>query len=72
MAVIMSYTHEGKGPKLVGLLGIAGFLTALTGIVFSKSAWKSPDGGIMMKRLSGIINLILLIISVILYIIGWM
>lgn len=71
-AIIMSYLYEGKGPKLVGLLGFAGFLMAVTGIVFCRSAWKSPDGGIFMKRICGIVNVLLIISSVVLYIIGWL
>ena len=70
-AIVMSYSYQGKGPKVVGILGFAGFLMALTGIVFCRSAWKSPDGGIVMKRISGIINTILIITSVVLYILGW-
>lgn len=71
-AIVMSYYYEGKGPKAVGLLGFAGLLLAVTGIVFCRSAWKSPDGGIFMKRICGIINLLLIICSVVLYIIGWL
>ena len=31
-AIIMSYVYEGKGPKVVGILGFAGFLMAFTGV----------------------------------------
>ncbi len=71
-AVILSYSYQGKGPRAVGILGFAGLLMAFTGMVFCKSAWKSPDGGIVMKRVSGIINGIFLITSIILYVLGWM
>ena len=71
-ALVLSYSYQGKGPKAVGLLEFAGFLMALTGLVFCKSSWKSPDGGIVMKRISGILNGILIICSVVLYVIGWM
>lgn len=71
-AVVMSYCYQGKGPKAVGLLGFAGLLMAFTGLVFCKSAWKSPDGGVVMKRVSGIVNGLFVITAVILYIIGWL
>ena len=70
-AVIMSYIYAGKGPKAVGILGLAGFWMAVTGMVFCKSAWKSPDGGVFMKRICGIINTVLILCSIILYILGW-
>ena len=70
-AVVLSYMYSGKGPKIVGLLGIAGLLMAFTGLMFSKSAWKSPDGGIIMKRVSGLNNVVLMLIAVVLYILGW-
>ena len=71
-AIIMSYLDQGKGPKLIGLLGFAGLMLAFTGIMFCKSAWKSPDGSVVMKRISGIVNGVLVISAVILYILGWM
>lgn len=71
-AIILSYRYGGKGPRIVGLLEFAGLLMAFTGIMFSKSAWKSPDGGIIMKRVSGIVNCLLLIIAIVLYVIGWL
>lgn len=71
-AIILSYHYQGKGPKVVGLLAFAGLLMAIMGIVFCRSAWKSPDGGIVMKRVSGIVNTIFLVTAVILYILGWM
>ena len=71
-AVVLSYKYQGKGPQVLGLLGIAGLMLAFTGLMFCKSAWKSPDGGIVMKRVSGIVNGILMICAVVLYIIGWM
>ena len=71
-AVILSYRYSGKGPKFVGLLGLAGLLMAFTGIMFCKSAWKSPDGGIITKRVSGIANAVLMVIAIVMYVIGWM
>ena len=70
-AVVMSYFYAGRGPKVLGLLGFAGLLFAVTGLVFCKSAWKSPDGGVFMKRICGIVNTVLILCAVILYILGW-
>lgn len=70
-AVIMSYAYDGKGPAAVGLLGIGSFLLAIMGIVFTVSAWKSVDGGMLMKRIAGICNIIPLLFAIILYVIGW-
>lgn len=69
-AVVVSYRFEGRGPAAVGLLGIGGLLFAMLGIVFTVSAWKSPDGGLLMKRIAGIINGILFGIYVLFYILG--
>ena len=71
-AVYLSYSYEGRGPRIVGLLGIGGLLMAFSGLVFSRSAWKSPDGGIIMKRVSGVANGLLLVTAVALYVLGWM
>ena len=70
-AVITSYMYDGKGPAAVGLLGMGSLLFALTGIVFSVSAWKSVDGGLMMKRIGMIVNAVPLLLAVILYVCGW-
>lgn len=70
-AVIVSYLFDGEGPAVVGLLGIGSLLLALVGIVFSVSAWKSADGGLLMKRVAGIINAAPLLFAVVLYILGW-
>lgn len=70
-AVIISYLYNGEGPAAVGLLGIAGLIMAIMGIVFTVSAWKSEDGGIMMKRIAGVVNAIPLLIGIILYFLGW-
>lgn len=70
-AVIISYVYDGKGPAAVGLLGIGGLIIAIMGIVFTISAWKSEDGGILMKRIAGIVNAIPLLIGIVLYILGW-
>ncbi len=71
-AVAVSYRFEGRGPAAVGLLGIGGLLFAMLGIVFTVSAWKSPDGGLLMKRIAGIVNGALLVICLLVYIMGWL
>ena len=70
-AMLVSYLYDGKGPAVVGLLGMGSFLLSVTGIVFAISSWKSVDGGVMMKRVAGIINTVPLLLAVVLYIIGW-
>ncbi|MGN0153390.1 MAG: hypothetical protein ACI4A3_02990 [Lachnospiraceae bacterium] len=71
-AIVISCVYDGNGPAAVGLLGIGSVLLSVMGIVFTVSAWKSMDGGLLMKRIAGILNIIPLIIAVVLYIIGWM
>ena len=71
-AVITSYMYSGNGPIAVGLLGIGSLLIALTGIIFSISAWKSVDGGLMMKRIGMILNVVPMMIAVFLYVWGRM
>ena len=56
----------------MGLLGIGSFLMALLGVIFSVCAWKSVDGGLLMKRIAMIINVLSLLFSVVLYVWGWM
>ena len=51
---------------------IMSYLYQGKGIMFCKSAWKSPDGSVVMKRISGIVNGVLVISAVMLYILGWM
>lgn len=70
-AVIVSYLFDGKGPAVVGLLGIGSLLLALVGIVFTVSSWKSADGGLLMKRVAGIMNAAPLLFAVVLYVLGW-
>ena len=70
-AVIMTYAYNGKGPAAVGLLGIGSFLLAIMGIVFTVCAWKSVDGGMLMKRIAGICNAIPLLLAIVLYVTGW-
>lgn len=70
-AIVMSYLYNGNGPAAVGLLGVAAFLLSVTGIVFAIAAWKSPDGGMVMKRAAGITNSIPVLLSLLLYVIGW-
>lgn len=71
-AIYLSYSYEGRGPRIVGLLGIGGLLLAFTGLVFARSAWRSPDGGIVMKRVSGVVSGLMLVTAVVLYALGWM
>ena len=70
-AVVASYMYSGKGPVVVGLLGIGSLIMALSGIGFSVAAWKSQDGGFLMKRIAMIVNALPLVVAVILYIVGW-
>ena len=70
-AVLISYLYNGKGPAVIGLLGIGSLLLAIVGIVFSVSSWKSVDGGLLMKRVAGIINAVSALFAVVLYILGW-
>lgn len=70
-AVLISYFYDGKGPAAVGLLGIGSLILAVTGIIFTVCAWKSVDGGLLMKRVAGILNAVPLLIAVILYVLGW-
>lgn len=70
-AIIISYVYDGDGPAAVGLLGIASLIMAVMGIVFTVNAWKSEDGGILMKKVAGAVNAIPLLIGIILYILGW-
>lgn len=69
--IMASYLYGGNGPAVVGLLGIGSFITALCGIGFSVAAWKSQDGGFLMKRVAMFLNAIPLLLSVVLYIVGW-
>ena len=70
-AVVASYMYSGKGPTIVGLLGIGSLIMALSGMGFSVAAWKSQDGGFLMKRVAMLVNVLPLAIAVILYIVGW-
>ena len=70
-AIIASYLYSGKGPSVVGLLGIGGLLLSCTGIGFGVAAWKSPDGGLLMKRVAIFLNAFPLLGAIILYIMGW-
>lgn len=70
-AVIASYTYSGKGPAIVGLLGIGSLIVSTVGLIFSVAAWKSQDGGFLMKRIAMFLNAIPLLLGIILYIIGW-
>ncbi|MBQ9983029.1 MAG: hypothetical protein IJP29_00405 [Lachnospiraceae bacterium] len=69
--IAASYLYGGNGPAIVGLLGIGSLITSMCGIGFSVAAWKSQDGGFLMKRVAMFLNAIPLLLSVILYIVGW-
>lgn len=71
IAVIASYKYDGNGPAAVGLLGIGSLILSTCGLRFSVSAWKSPDGGLLMKRIAFVENSIPLIAALVFYIIGW-
>lgn len=71
-AVLISYLYDGKGPAAVGLLGVGSMILAISGIIFTVCSWKSVDGGLLMKRIAGILNAIPLLIALVLYIWGWM
>lgn len=70
-SVIMSYAYDGKGPAMVGLLGIGCFLMSIVGLAFTVSSWKSVDGGLLMKRVGGIVNGIALLCALVFYVLGW-
>lgn len=71
VAVIASYRYDGNGPAAVGLLGILSFIMSVCGIGFSIAAWKSADGGILMKRIVFIENILVFLVAVVFYILGW-
>lgn len=70
-AILASYLYDGRGPAVVGLVGIGSLLLAVSGLCFSLAAWKSPDGGLLMKRVAVIVNAVPLLGALILYILGW-
>lgn len=70
-SVIVSYLYDGKGPAIIGLLGVGSLLLALVGIAFTVSAWKSVDGGLTMKRIAGVVNAVPILLTIVLYILGW-
>ena len=70
-AILVSYFYDGKGPAAVGLLGIGSLIMAFMGMIFTVCAWKSVDGGFLMKRIAGILNAVPLLIALVLYILGW-
>lgn len=69
-AVIMSYMYDGKGPAMVGILGMAGLLLGLVGEIFCYYSWKSQDGKLLMKRVAGIVNAIPFIAAFVVYVMG--
>ena len=70
-AILASYLYDGKGPAAVGLVGIGSLIFSLSGLCFSLAAWKSQDGGLLMKRIAVIVNAVPLLGALILYILGW-
>ena len=70
-AVVASYKYNGNGPAAVGLLGIACLILSICGVGFSVSAWKSADGGLLMKRIAFIENAIPLLCAMVFYVLGW-
>lgn len=70
LSIIISYRYEGNGPRVVGLLGAGSFLASFMGVVFAKSAWNSPDGGVIPKRIALLLNLIILAGSMVFYLLG--
>ncbi len=70
-AVFASYRYDGNGPAVVGLLGIASLILSLSGIGFCIAAWKSADGGILMKKVVFVENVIPLLVAIAFYVIGW-
>ncbi len=70
-AVLASYRYDGNGPAVVGLLGIASLILSLSGIGFCIAAWKSADGGILMKKVVFVENVIPLLVAIAFYVIGW-
>lgn len=71
VAIVASYKYDGNGPAVVGLLGITSFIMSLSGIGFCIAAWKSADGGILMKRIVFIENIIPFLVTIVFYILGW-
>lgn len=71
VAIVASYKYDGNGPAVVGLLGITSLIMSLCGIGFSVAAWRSADGGILMKRIVFIENIIPLLAAVVFYVLGW-
>lgn len=71
-AIVISYFYNGQGPAAVGLLGIGSLFTALLGVVFSICAWRSVDGGLLMKRIAMILNALPLLVALFLYVLGWL
>lgn len=70
MAVIASYLFDGNGPAIIGLLGITSVIMSIVGFVFAISAWKSEDGGLLMKRIACILNGLPILFGIVLYIVG--
>ncbi len=70
-AIVASYIYSGNGPAIVGLLGVGSLIVSISGLGFSVAAWKSQDGGFLMKRIAMFLNAIPLLVAFILYIVGW-
>lgn len=70
-AILASYLYDGRGPVAIGLIGIGSLIFSLSGLFFSLAAWKSQDGGLLMKRIAVIVNVVPLLGALVLYILGW-
>lgn len=70
-AVVISYLYGGKGPAVVGLLGIGALMSAAAGIVFCVAAWKTEEGGLSLKRAALVVNGFPMLITIIFYVAGW-
>lgn len=69
-SILLSYHFEGRGPLVVGLLGIASLLSSVVGFIFSLNAWKSVDGKIIMKRVAILITTIPALLTIVLFLVG--
>ena len=66
-----NFDVTGKRGIYIGYKTSTDIEQAITGIVFTIAAWKSQDGGMLMKRIAGICNGIPVLLVIILYVVGW-
>ena len=59
------------GLSIVCLIGAVVMSYLYDGIVFTIAAWRSQDGGMLMKRIAGICNMIPVLLVIVLYVVGW-